>query len=164
MAGQSRIGGTHADIIHHHLVEAAGAERALDNICDGLGSQDWKFGWVSEVLSSSGRCLLLHLLHVACAGSTGQPHRFGRGRRRRKSSARRGTACRCPAEQIGKPSLLLELFVVEWRLSQGRWWGGEGGGYSIQKSGMVCVDRLQQFRAPSHSQQGSSVTFSRRAR
>lgn len=29
---------TYTNIVHHHLIETAGAEGALDDICDGLGS------------------------------------------------------------------------------------------------------------------------------
>lgn len=33
-------GGAYTDVVHHHLVETAGAKRALDDICDGLRSQN----------------------------------------------------------------------------------------------------------------------------
>ena len=33
--------GTYADVVHHHLVETAGAEGTLDDIRDSLCSEDW---------------------------------------------------------------------------------------------------------------------------
>jgi hypothetical protein len=38
--GRQGIGVAYANIVHHHLVEAAGAEGTLDNICDRLGSKN----------------------------------------------------------------------------------------------------------------------------
>lgn len=33
---------THTDVVNHHLVKAARAKRALDDICNGLGSKNYK--------------------------------------------------------------------------------------------------------------------------
>lgn len=44
-------GKTHTDVVNHHLVKAARAKRALDDICNGLRSEDYKKG---EGLESVG--------------------------------------------------------------------------------------------------------------
>lgn len=44
-------GKTHTDVVDHHLVKAARAKRALDDICNGLRSEDYKKG---EGLESAG--------------------------------------------------------------------------------------------------------------
>lgn len=40
--------GSYPDVVHEHLVQSEGSQGAFDDVCDGLGGNDWRLGMFSK--------------------------------------------------------------------------------------------------------------------